>query len=203
MLLGKPDTRTRLGRRDHAILLFIYNTGARVSEALGVTRDDLELSRPPHVQLHGKGRKDRICPLWHETAQALQNIDTFHSATSGEPIFINVHGRPLTRDSVAYVVAKYAAMAANEVPTMRRHRITPHVLRHSCAVALLQAGVDIVVIRAYLGHSSITTTSRYVKTNLKMKRDVLEEFWQHAGISTVPSTSWKPKPDLLAFLSSL
>lgn len=203
IILGKPDCRTLLGLRDHALLLFLYNTGARVSEALVVQVQDIELSKPPQVRLHGKGGKDRICPLWEETATALQRLPTVRQADPGDTLFLNSRGKPLSRDGVAYILRKYVAMAANDVPTLRRRRITPHVLRHSCAVALLQAGNDITVIRDYLGHASVATTSRYVTTNLKMKREALEAFWKRAGIAPARVTPWQPKPDLLAFLDSL
>jgi site-specific recombinase XerD len=121
----------------------------------------------------------------------------------GDTIFLSSRGKPLSRDGVAYILGKYGAMAANDIPRLRRRRITPHVLRHSCAVALLQAGNDITVIRDYLGHASIATTSRYVATNLKMKREVLEAFWKRAGIAPARVTPWQPKPDLIAFLDSL
>jgi site-specific recombinase XerD len=92
---------------------------------------------------------------------------------------------------------------ATDRPRLAHERITPHVLRHSCAVALLQSGTDVTVIRDYLGHSSVTTTSRYLSTNLKMKRDALQTFWKHAGIEPAQTRPWKPKPDLLAFLQAL
>ena len=203
VILRKPDRRTPIGLRDQALLLFLYNTGARVSEALAVEVKDLELITPPQVLLHGKGGKYRICPLWGETANALQHFPTVRQADPGEPIFLSSRGKPLSRDGAAYILRKYVEMATSDVPTIRQRRITPHVLRHSCAVALLQAGIDITVIRDYLGHASIATTSRYVTTNLKMKRDVLEAFWQRAGIAPARVTPWNPKPDLLAFLASL
>jgi len=125
---------------------------------------------------------------------------------NGEPndlTFCNRHGQSVTRDGVAYILNKHANQAAREAPALHRRRITPHVLRHSCAVALLQAGTDVTVIRDYLGHASIATTSRYIATNLKMKRDALEAFWSRAGISPARAASWAPKPDLIAFLNSL
>jgi site-specific recombinase XerD len=203
IILGNPDCRTPLGLRDHALLLFLYNSGARVSEALAVQGQDLDLTKPPQVRLHGKGGKDRICPLWEETATALQQLPTVRQANPGDTIFLSSRGKPLSRDGVAYILDKYVRMAANDVPALRRRRITPHVLRHSCAVALLQAGNDITVIRDYLGHASVATTNRYVTTNLKMKREALEAFWKCAGIAPARVTPWQPKPDLLAFLDSL
>jgi integrase/recombinase XerD len=202
-ILGKPDCGTPLGLRDHALLLFLYNSGARVSEALAVQLQDLDLTKPLQVRLHGKGGKDRICPLWEETATALQRLPTVRQADPGDTIFLSSRGKPLSRDGVAYILDKYVTMAENDVPALRRRRITPHVLRHSCAVALLQAGNDITVIRDYLGHASVATTSRYVTTNLEMKREALEAFWKRAGIAPARVTPWQPKPDLLAFLDSL
>jgi site-specific recombinase XerD len=203
MILNQPDRRTPLGIRDHTLLLCLYNTGARVSEVLSLRMEDVRLTPPAHVRLHGKGRKDRLCPLWRDTALSLRRLDSIRPAHPGHPLFLNARGDPLTRDGVAYVLRKYVAAAAREAPTLRRRRVTPHVLRHSCAVALLQGGVDVTVIRDYLGHASITTTSRYITTNLQMKRDALEAFWSQAGISPEKTTHWKPKPDLLAFLDSL
>ncbi len=153
--------------------------------------------------MFAKGGKDRICPLWPETTRALQRLPTVRQAVPGEPVFRSSRGKPLSRDGVAYILRKYVTMAASDLPTLRKRRITPHVLRHSCAVALLQSGTDITVIRDYLGHASIATTSRYVTTNLKIKREVLEAFWKRAGIAPARVTPWKPKPDLLAFLASL
>lgn len=118
-------------------------------------------------------------------------------------MFRNRFGGALTRDGVACLLRKYTTLAARETPTLRRRNITPHVLRHSCAVALLQAGNDPTVIRDYLGHASVATTNRYISSNLQMKREALDRFWRRAGLSTTRVTSWKPKPDLLAFLTSL
>jgi site-specific recombinase XerD len=120
-----------------------------------------------------------------------------------ETIFRNARGAPLTRDGVAYLLRKYVRQAAETSPTLRGRRVTPHVLRHSCAVALLQAGVDLTVIRDYLGHVSVETTNRYVTTNLRMKRDVLEAFWKRAGLEKGRTAGACPSPKLLAFLESL
>ena len=104
---------------------------------------------------------------------------------------------------MAYLLRKYVTAAIPTAPTLQRRKITPHVLRHSCAVALLQSGVDITVIRDYLGHASVATTSRYLTTNLQMKRAALEAFWERAGITPVNATPGQPSPDLLTFLASL
>lgn len=199
-VLAQPDRRSPVGLRDHALLLFLYNTGARIGEALAVSADDLHLAPPRHVRLRGKGSKERVCPLWAETASALSRLVS--SATAGGPVFRSARGTPLTRDGAAYVLAKYVALAAREQPALRRRRISPHVLRHSCAVALLQAGMDITVIRDYLGHASVATTGRYVSTNVQMKREALQAFWRRAGLAP-RAGRWRPAPDVIAFLSSL
>jgi site-specific recombinase XerD len=203
LILNQPDCKTALGLRDHALMLFLYNTGARVSEALGVRNEDLSLGHPKQVRLHGKNRKDRFCPLWRETAEKLRCLPIVREARPGDIVFRNVRGNELTRDGVAYILRKYTALAARKAPALHRRNITPHVMRHGCAVALLQSGADVTVIRDYLGHASVATTSRYITTNLQMKRDALEMFWRRAGLTPARVTPWKPKPDLLAFLSSL
>jgi integrase/recombinase XerD len=195
------DRRSRNGERDHALLLFLYNTGARVSEALALRACDLRLEKPRQVRLLAKGRKERICPLWSETASALRRI--MHHGKPDNYLFRSTHGVPLTRDGVAYLLRKYVRLAAQRAPALRKRRVTPHVMRHSCAAALLQAGIDVSVIRDYLGHASVATTSRYITTNLQMKREVLEAFWKRAGLDPAASRKWRPSPKLLAFLESL
>jgi integrase/recombinase XerD len=200
-VIGAVDGEGPVSRRDRALLLVLYNTGARISEALALRRGDLHLERPRQARLHGKGGKERVCPLWGETVAALRELPLELSPEA--PIFRNARGGPLTRDGAAFILDKYVTLAANARPTLRRRRITPHVLRHSCAVALLQAGVDVSVIRDYLGHVSITTTSRYLSTNLETKRQVLQAFWTRAGLDHRAAGRWRPSSELLAFLSSL
>lgn len=200
-ILAQPNRQTATGARDYALLLLLYNTGARISEALAVRTGELYLARPRQVRLHGKGGRDRICPLWRETASALERL-CIHPADDGL-LFRSARGSPLTRDGVAYLLDKYARAAAQHVPALHNRHVTPHVLRHSCAVALLQGGLDITVIRDYLGHSSIATTSRYIATNLKMKREVLEAFWARSGLANTDSRPWQARPSLLRFLDSL
>jgi site-specific recombinase XerD len=200
-VIAAVNPRAPHADRDRALLLFLYNTGARVSEALAVPPRELRLDRPRQVRLFGKGRKERFCPLWPETAAALRQIASSDSET--EPVFRNARGTPLTRDGVAYLLDKYVQLASQTLPQLRSRRVTPHVMRHSCAVALLQAGIDVSVIRDYLGHASVATTSRYITTNLKMKRDVLEAFWKRAGLQSRSHHRWHPSPKLLVFLDTL
>ncbi len=202
-ILARPNTKTLGGLRDYTLLLFLYNTGARVSEAADLCWNDLQLTTPRQVRLHGKGRKDRLLPLWRETADSLRRLGTINHPDTQPHVFLNRHGEALSRDGIAYILRRYVQAAARELPALARKRVTPHVMRHSCAVGLLQSGNSLPVIRDYLGHASIATTGRYIETNLQMKRDALETFWRHAGIEPHRATSWKPKPELLAFLNSL
>jgi integrase/recombinase XerD len=200
-LIAAVDTRSPHGFRDHALLLLLYNTGARVNEVLVLRASDFRLERPRQVRLLGKGRKERICPLWSETASALKRI--IRVERGADALFQSHRGTPLTRDGVAYLIQKYVRLAAKISPVWRVHRVTPHMLRHSCAVALLQAGVDVSVIRDYLGHASVSTTSRYITTNLQMKRRVLDTFWKRSGLAPMGARKWQPSPKLLAFLETL
>lgn len=200
-IISAIDRRSPYGDRDHALLLLLYNTGARVSEALSLRAGDVRLDQPRQARLLGKGRKERICPLWPETASALRRL--IRVDETRDVIFRSARGLQLTRDGAAYILCKYVRRAAESCPALRNRHVTPHVLRHSCAVALLQAGVDVSVIRDYLGHASVATTSRYVTTNLQMKREVLEAFWMRAGLDNKAPRKWRPSPKLLAFLQSL
>jgi integrase/recombinase XerD len=155
------------------------------------------------VRLHGKGGKDRLCPLWRETARALGRVLACLSGNGEGLVFRNARDQPLSRDGVAYLLDKYVHFSIPDAPPLARCRVTSHVLRHSCAVALLQAGLDVTVIRDYLGHASVATTSRYIASNLTMKREALETFWRRAGLASPSAAAWRPKPDLLAFLDSL
>jgi len=203
LIIDKPDKRTRDGWRDYTLLLFLYNSGARVSEATGLQWDDLQLAAPRQVRLRGKGKKERLLPLWTETTNALHRLRGLSCGNAQQCVFLNRHGQPLTRDGIAYVLSKHVATAAQENPVLQRKNVTPHVLRHACAVALLQSGSDVTVIRDYLGHASVATTDRYITINLQMKREAMQAFWKKAGIEPANTKAWKPTADLLAFLQSL
>ena len=174
-----------------------------MSEVAGVRWDDLQLAPSRQVRLRGKGKKERLLPLWRETVDALHRLRATAKSEDHQHVFLNNHGQPLTRDGIAYILDKHVSATALERPMLERKRITPHVMRHSCAVALLQSGTDVTVIRDYLGHASVATTDRYITTNLKMKREAMQSFWKHAGIESAHAKPWKPKADLLAFLQSL
>ena len=203
-ILAQPDRRTSSGARDYALLLLLFNTGARVSEVLALSIHDLRTAGARQIRVRGKGNRERICPLWTETTVALRLMLRYLGAEEG-PLFRNARGGPLSRDGVAYVLDRHTKTAAVAVCELRHRRVTPHVLRHSCAVALLQAGVDPTVIRDYLGHASVATTNRYIASNIAMKRDALAAFWRRAGLlpGHEARAPWRPKHGLLDFLSSL
>lgn len=176
-LLDAPDRSTLDGRRDHALLLALFNTGARVQEILDLRPCDLQLVRPFQVRLRGKGRKERLCPLWPHTVDLLRALmgeyDVDPAAT--QPLFRNARGDPLTRFGVRYILRKHAEHARTTATTLSTKRVHPHAMRHTAAVHLLQAGVDMVTISHWLGHASVETTNRYAAVDLKTKRAALEK----------------------------
>ena len=193
-----PDRRTPRGRTEHALLLFLYNTGARVSEAIRLRAGDLELGRRDGahalVTLRGKGGKLRQCPLWPRTENALGEL--VHRPTDGDDVFISRHRRPYTRFGVYRLVERCAA----RVPSLADRAITPHVVRHSSACHLLQAGVDLNTIRAWLGHVSLDTTNIYAEIDLEMKAKAMALC--DAG---EPATDrpWKEDKGVIAFLNAI
>ena len=201
-VLGQVPTGTMDGRRHDVLLRFLHNTGARVQEAIDVRTNDLRLDSPGHVLLHGKGRKQRFCPLWPDTADRLAGLLAQHSGDAAESalVFTNRQGKPLTRSGVRYILAKYVEIAAVHCPSLRGKRVHPHTIRHTTAMHLLQSGVDLNTIRCWLGHASITTTNRYVEIDLEMKRRALE------GVTPASKTgaaATKAGDALLAWLESL
>jgi site-specific recombinase XerD len=199
-LLRSPNRNTTAGGRDYALMLFLYNTGARVSETSGVHRKDLLPG--PAIHLVGKGRKERVCPLWPETVAAIKAQLRQISTNPEEPLFHNARGNALTRHGI-YRILRQHAFAVHKIDASVPIKISPHLLRHSCAVALLQAGVDLVTIRDQLGHVSIATTGRYATSNLKLKQAALEAFWAATGMTSSPGKRWRPSPTLSKFLRSI
>lgn len=204
-MLDAPDQSTRSGRRDRALLLFLYNTGARVQELTGVRASDLHLSRPPQVLLRGKGRKERICPFWASTARVLRDLlrENAISQSSDDNIFLNTQGEPLTRFGVDYILKKHATAVVKAVPSLARKRVSPHTIRHTTAVHMLNAGVDLNVIRAWLGHVDLRTTSIYAEINLATKRKAIQECAPTTGKGRRGRSLWKRNADLLAWLEDL
>lgn len=189
------------GRRDDALLRFMYNTGARVQETLDVRAMDLQLTTPAHVLLHGKGRKERTCPLWPDTVVRMKELLKVNqiNCRSELPVFRNRAGKALTRFGVRYILAKYVRVAAEKQPTLSRTEVHPHTIRHTTAMHLLQSGVDVNTIRCWLGHASVVTTNHYVEIDLEMKRRALEGVNPPQGAELVPV----PDATLLSWLESL
>lgn len=203
LLLQQPNQEQLLGQRDYALIQFLYNTGVRVSEALSLSVGALELSAPRQVRVHGKGRKARVCPLWQSTATLLKRYVARWKLGADSRLFCNGRRRPLTTSGVAYILEKHFEVAKKKHPVLRKRKITPHVMRHSCACALLQSGVDLVTVRDLLGHESVRTTNRYTRANMKTKREALEAFWKTVDLSEGQAAPWVPKPELLEILASL
>lgn len=203
-MLAAADRRTRDGRRDHALLLILFNTGARVQELLDVRPVDLQLERPLQVRLVGKGRKERICPLWTTTAEALQALvlETGLGARSVERLFRNHRGEPMTRFGVRYLLRTYAHRAQATAPSLARKPVHPHTLRHSAAVHLLQAGVDLVSISHWLGHASIETTNRYAAVDLATKREAVAKAGPVGDVDPVLA-AWRSDTSILEWLEAL
>lgn len=196
-ILSTPDRRTRQGVRDHALLLFLYNAGARADEAARLTVADLDLGPSPAAKIVGKGNKTRLCPLWTSTATALRTLVV--GRTGPDPVFLNRRRERLTRFGIYALVKRRAAQAAQRMPSIATKRVSPHVVRHTTAVHLLRAGVDINTIRAWLGHVSIDTTNIYAEVDLEMKAKALSE----CSIPGAAGRSWHKQPGLMVFLKSL
>lgn len=198
-LLAAPDLNTWNGRRDRVLLLLTIQTGLRVSELIGLRCKDIMLDSGAHVRCKGKGRKDRCTPLRKELVIALRSWLQERSGQPDDPLFPNARGGFLSRDGVEYLLAKHVAVARQKCPSLQKKRISPHVLRHTAAMQLLQHGVDRSVIALWLGHESWETTQVYVHANLEMKEKALAKT---TPINVKPGR-YQPDDQLLAFLKSL
>lgn len=198
-LLAVPDRKTSMGRRDHALLLTLYNSGARVSEITGLQRQQVNFGKSAFLQLKGKGRKERVIPLWPHTRRVLRAWFEELGDTEHGIAFPSSRGHSLSRDGVDYILQAAVRGAAAQCPSLTTRKITPHVIRHATAMHLLQAGVDMASIALWLGHESLETTHIYVQTDLMVKEQAL------AKLNPVKGTMTRFKADdpLLAFLSSL
>jgi integrase/recombinase XerD len=191
------------GRRDHALLLFLYNTGARADEAAHARIADLDLGRTPErnpssVLIHGKGNKLRRCPLWARTVNEV--IPLVSSRAPSESVFLNRCGQPLTRFGIHALVERYAATVAASLPSLAAKRVSPHTIRHTTATHLLRAGVDINTIRGWLGHVSLSTTNLYAEVDLEIKANALANC--EVGVERLEKT-WRDQEDVMAFLRTL
>jgi site-specific recombinase XerD len=201
-ILKKINRTTLQGMRDYALVATMFNTGGRVQEIADLRACDLQLIKPFQVRLFGKGRKERYCPLWPQTATVLRafceqrNMDL----RSESRVFLNHRGQPITRFGIRHILARCLVLACETAPTLCRKRLHPHSVRHSTAVALLKSGVDLSTISHLLGHASLTTTNRYAKVDLDMKRQAI------AKVKPVPRrsrTPWCKDRTILDWLESL
>ena len=198
-LLATPDQSTWGGRRDRALLLFTVQTGLRVSELIGLDCQDIVLDNGAHVRCKGKGRKERCTPLRKDAVKVLRLWIRENNGQSSQPLFPNARGRRLSRDGVEYLVRKHVTNAAQQCPSLKKKRVSPHVLRHTAAMDLLQHGVDRSVIALWLGHETLATVDVYVHANLQMKEQALAK----TTPLDVPPGRYFPDDKLLAFLKSL
>lgn len=198
-LIAVPDTGTRTGRRDHALLTVALQTGLRASELAGLRRQDAVLGPGACLTCTGKGRKQRATPLTSQTVKILRAWLRERPGDPGDPLFSSSSGRPLTRDAIAAVVRRHATTAGSSCPSLQGKTVTPHTLRHSAAMRLLHAGVDTSVIALWLGHEKTDTVQHYLHADLALKEKALA---RTAPPGTAPGR-YQPPDGLLAFLEAL
>lgn len=203
-ILSQPDLHTPIGRRDLALLSVLYDTGARVQEVIDLTMRDLRLDPPAQLRLRGKGGKTRIVPLMPNTVALLADHLREHTLDQPErrdaPLFANRHRQHFTRTGIRRIIQKYATLARPASPHLPE-QISPHTLRHSKAMHLLQAGIPLVIIRDFLGHADVTTTEIYARADLDTKRRALESIETPVASPSLPS--WHDDSELLTWLRAL
>jgi len=198
-LLAAPNRKLWIGRRDHCLMLLAIQTGLRVSELINLRRQDIVLGSGAHVRCMGKGRKERCTPLTKQTGKILKCWIQENRATPSDPLFPTSTGKQMSSDTVQHFLGNYSRVAAIKCPSLNSKRISPHVLRHTTAIQLLQSGVDCSVIALWLGHESVETTQIYLDANLTMKEEILKKT---APIRT-RGGRYKTDDKLLAFLKGL
>jgi integrase/recombinase XerD len=198
-LLAAPRHATRTGRRDYAMLTLAVQTGLRVSELTALTISDIRLSTGAHVSCHGKGRKQRITPLTTATVRVLKSWLAERGGQPADPLFPARHGGALSRDAVERRLAVHTATAAATCPSLQDKNVSPHTLRHTCAMQLLAAGVDITVIALWLGHENVATTQIYIHADLALKEQALAR----TAPQDTPPGRYQPPDHILAFLDAL
>ena len=198
-LIAAPDQKTWAGRRDRTLFLVAVQTGLRLSELIGLRCEDVALGTGAHLRCTGKGRKERCTPLRRETTTALRVWLLERNGQPGDPVFPNARGHALSSDGVEYILAKYALIARRRCPSLEKKRVTPHVLRHTAAMELLQSGVDRSVTALWLGHESMDTTQIYLHADLELKEKALAK----TSPFGIQIRRYRPDDKLLAFLKSL
>jgi site-specific recombinase XerD len=198
-VLVAPDRTQWTGRRDYALLLTMYNSGARVSEVVSLQRRHIQIGSTSSLELHGKGRKERRVPVWPRTARTLKAWLDSRDPSPEAVAFPKAQGGPLSRDGVNYILQAAVRAATTACPSLSNKHVSPHVIRHTTAMHLLQSGVDIAVIALWLGHESIETTHGYLEADLKLKEKALQKL-APAGQA---APRFKADDPLLAFLKTL
>jgi integrase/recombinase XerD len=204
-ILAKPDINTSIGRRNLAMLALLYDSGCRVQELIDLNVSSISFISPPTLKIIGKGRKIRMIPLIDKQIEIIKNYmkeyKLMNLERANEPLFFNSRGERFTRQNIAYILIKYANMVRKECPELIPEKISPHIFRHSKAMHLLQAGVNIVYIRDFMGHVSINTTEIYAKADSKMKREAIENAYVKLTDDKVPK--WENNENLLSWLENL
>jgi site-specific recombinase XerD len=198
-ILEAPTSSSWSGQRDRVLLRLLYNTGARVSEIVALSRADIQLGTPCLVRLHGKGRKDRAVPVWKSTARELRLWLKYVPSEPGTPLFANRFGQRLSRSGIGKRLRLTVRAAIPHCDSLRSRAVSPHTFRHTTAMHLLQNGVDITVIALWLGHESPATTHHYVELDMELKRRALEKL----AAPNTKACRFHPSDALLAFLESL
>ena len=204
-IFAQSNCATLLGHRDDALLRLLYNTGMRAQELVNLDVNHLRFSRPFYVRIHGKGQRERTCPLWKETLQAIKTYLERRSVRfdATVPLFVNAEGHRLPRFGLRHIISHRVAQAAKTCPSQLPRQITPHTWRHPPATPLLQSNVDLSMIRSWLGHASIETTNSYVEIDLEMKRKTLQACEKLLPKQGKHGPSWQRDRDLLDWLSKL
>lgn len=207
MLFSKLPQKGHFALRDRTLLLFLYNTGARVGEVANLRVVNLSLESQPQVHLHGKGDKWRTCPLWTETGKLLTQLlkENYHNPKPEHPVFISHKGEALTRFGIYKIVRRHTGILEKKNTNGKLQKITPHTFRHTTAVHLLESGVEVNVIRAWLGHVSLDTTNRYAEINIRMKEKALRTCEPPLSVSEgfPRKPIWKDDQSLLKWIESL
>lgn len=198
-LLAAPDTTNWTGRRDHALLLMTVQTGLRISEVCSLTYGDIHLGASPHIACTGKGRRQRVTPLTKTTVAAMTAYLTERSTRPGAALFCGPNGQPLSRDALEHRLAKHLSTAAITCPSIAGKHVTMHTLRHTSAMNLLAAGVDVSVIALWLGHADTHSTDAYLHADMAIKQAAID---RTRPPQVTPGT-YRPEPDILAWLTAL
>lgn len=203
-ILDSIGTATLIGLRDKALIQLLYNTGARVQEIADLHISDLRFESPATLSLTGKGRKTRTIPLWEETVQLIQAYlqAREYAGIQSDPLFLNNKREPITRFGIGRRVELHGKNAAEKCPELKEMKLTPHVFRHTTALHLIEAGNDITIVKEWLGHADIKTTSQYIEVSVARKRDALEKLPPPGTDERIEMPKWK-EPGIIEFLTSL